>query len=571
MQMSSNKKFFYIIVLTFLVVGVVNSAIFIFSFKNFSLKTAINQGISLANSIRDGLTAKMLDGTISERDEFLNTVISHQKISNFHLFRAPNVVNQFGKGTSLENRANSIERKVLSTKKIKVKLIDSFEKTILKIAIPYVASSVDKPNCMQCHNAKEGEILGIISMDFDITEVKWKSIEIIGKILFVTFAIMIITLLIANSYLKPYMRVFEDIEIAIQKAYKGNFSSKIVTNIKGEIGKVARMLNQLIEIYRFKKTIELDEDKYIIYDRIVYILQKKFKIYNFILFEIKQKSKNREIIFNSTDSDKLETNVDVCRAFRTSGDVFSADFDNICLKCNQKTKYFICLDFKIDENFSLVFHLQMKNESEYFELQNNLQAIRNYIEIAKPVIESKILLSVLKDTSLKDPLTSLYNRRFLNELLESNIPARVKEGYVHSVLMMDIDFFKKVNDKYGHNIGDEVIKMVAYVIKKHIRNSDIAVRYGGEEFLVLLINATSEKTIEIAKKISKDFSEAIFVSGKDTFKKTISTGICYYPTDANKLWKAIKLADEALYKAKNNGRNRIFEINGKEYLIEENS
>ena len=569
--MSSNKKFFYIIVLTFLVVGVVNSAIFIFSFKNFSLKTAINQGISLANSIRDGLTAKMLDGTISERDEFLNTVISHQKISNFHLFRAPNVVNQFGKGTSLENRANSIERKVLSTKKIKVKLIDSFEKTILKIAIPYVASSVDKPNCMQCHNAKEGEILGIISMDFDITEVKWKSIEIIGKILFVTFAIMIITLLIANSYLKPYMRVFEDIEIAIQKAYKGNFSSKIVTNIKGEIGKVARMLNQLIEIYRFKKTIELDEDKYIIYDRIVYILQKKFKIYNFILFEIKQKSKNREIIFNSTDSDKLETNVDVCRAFRTSGDVFSADFDNICLKCNQKTKYFICLDFKIDENFSLVFHLQTKNVSEYFELQNNLQAIRNYIEIAKPVIESKILLSVLKDTSLKDPLTSLYNRRFLNELLESNIPARVKEGYVHSVLMMDIDFFKKVNDKYGHNIGDEVIKMVAYVIKKHIRNSDIAVRYGGEEFLVLLINATSEKTIEIAKNISKDFSEAIFVSGKDTFKKTISTGICYYPTDANKLWKAIKLADEALYKAKNNGRNRIFEINGKEYLIEENS
>ena len=426
--------------------------------------------------------------------------------------------------------------------------------------MPYVASSTDKPNCMQCHNAKEGEILGIISMDFDITNNRIETIMIIAKMLFATIIIMVLILIVAKIYLKPYIKLFEDLEESILKAFKGDFGSHIVTNLKNEAGKVANMLNQLIEIYKFKKTIELDEDKYTIYQRIIYILENKFQIKNFIVFEVKHKTKTREIIFNSTQSEHLNTSISICRAFRTSTDVYSSDFENICLNCKQKLKYYICLDFEIDENFSLILHLQAKDANEYETLKNNLQAIRNYIEIAKPVIESKMLLSMLKDTSLKDPLTTLYNRRFLNELLESNIPTRVKEGCVHGVMMIDIDFFKQVNDTYGHDIGDEVIKRLALFMKKNIRNSDIAVRYGGEEFLILLINATHEKTLQIAQMISKQFSDHIFAANKETFKKTLSIGISYYPADADKLWKTIKFADEALYEAKNTGRNKIIEF-----------
>ena len=119
--MSSNKKFFYIIVVTFLIVGLANTMIFTYNFKNYSIKSAINQAISLANSIKDGLTAKMVDGSIANRDTFLNTIALHQNISNFHIFRAPTVVKQFGKGFSKENKANSLEQKVLNSKQIETK------------------------------------------------------------------------------------------------------------------------------------------------------------------------------------------------------------------------------------------------------------------------------------------------------------------------------------------------------------------------------------------------------------------------------------------------------------------
>jgi len=128
----------------------------------------------------------------------------------------------------------------------------------------------------------------------------------------------------------------------------------------------------------------------------------------------------------------------------------------------------------------------------------------------------------------------------------------------YSVLMLDVDFFKDVNDTYGHDIGDNVITAIGTVLRNNIREADLAIRYGGEEFLVLLHNASQEGALKVAKKIHQEFANLNFdVGDGGTIKKTMSIGISQFPKDAKSIWKCIKYADTALYVAKTTGRNKI--------------
>ncbi|MBU4023833.1 GGDEF domain-containing protein, partial [bacterium] len=116
----------------------------------------------------------------------------------------------------------------------------------------------------------------------------------------------------------------------------------------------------------------------------------------------------------------------------------------------------------------------------------------------------------------------------------------------------------KVNDTYGHDVGDRVIVEIGKVLQESIRESDLAIRYGGEEFVVLLYNASEEGTFNVAQKIHSAFANIIFEVGNgETMQKTMSIGISKFPTDADTIWKCIKFADTALYVAKTTGRNKI--------------
>ena len=560
--MSTNKRVLSIVISMLLIVSIVSIAIFIYNFKSFSIKTTTDKAISIAQNVRDGLTAHMVNGTMDKRDLFLNNIARNQNIENFHLLRAPSIIKQYGNGLYGESRATQIEKEVVKTANIQTELIETSDNVFLKIGIPYIATSNANPNCMSCHEAKEGDVLGVISMDIEISSTRIEGLFIASKILITVLILLIIAILIVNYYIKPYIKLFDDLENGISQAYKGDFSYQIDTTLTNEAGEVANRLNELSEIYKFKKTIELDENKEVIYHRIIHIIQTKFKINKFMLFEVNNINKIREIIFDSTDT-KLENfdySANICRAFRTASNVFSTDFDDICLNCNQQSSQYICLSYIIDDDYSLVLHLQASKLEEISRIKEYIPVINNYFDMAKPVIESKILMGILKETTLRDPMTTLYNRRFLNELLDSNVTARVKDGFIHAVLMIDIDFFKQVNDTYGHDIGDKVIKKLAIIMQESIRHSDMPVRYGGEEFLILLTNTTKEKAIQIAQTIKNEFTAENFTGNSKTFSKTLSIGISYYPNDADTLWKTIKFADEALYEAKNTGRNKIIEF-----------
>ena len=558
--MSTNKKVLTIIIVMMLSVSFLSIMIFIYNFKEYSIKHTTEKAISIAQNVRDGLTSHMVNNTMDKRDLFLSNISNNQKIDNFHLYRAPSVVEEYGFGYDNETVASAIEKKALATSSIQTELFESINEVTLKVSIPYIASSLSNPNCIRCHTkAKNGDVLGVISMDIEVSSTRLEGIKIALKILLMVIILLIIAIYVVNYFIKPYVKLFDDLENGISQAYRGDFTYKIDTTLTNEAGEVAKRLNELSEIYKFKKTIELDENKETIYSRIIQILKQKFLIDNFLLFEINNQLQKRNIVYNNIDDELLNLNKDAqqCRAFRISANVSSNDFDNICLNCNQKSDKYICLYFHIHEEYSLVLHIQATSETDLIHIKGYIPVINNYLDMAKPVIESKILMEQLKQTTLIDPMTTLYNRRFLTEFLGSNIPNRTSQEHIHSILMIDIDLFKKVNDTYGHDVGDTVIKSLAKIMTDSIRDSDMAVRYGGEEFLILLLNTTKEQSIIIANNIKKNFSSLEFTSESKKFKKTLSMGISHYPNDTDSLWKAIKYADEALYLAKNTGRDKI--------------
>jgi diguanylate cyclase (GGDEF)-like protein len=162
----------------------------------------------------------------------------------------------------------------------------------------------------------------------------------------------------------------------------------------------------------------------------------------------------------------------------------------------------------------------------------------------------------LRRTMYHDSLTGLLNHSSGKNTLDMVLSSIVHEGSFLSVVMMDIDHFKQVNDTYGHPVGDQVIRSLSWLLKQRLRKQDILCRYGGEEFLIGLPHTDAEQAFTIMNRIRQDFSQIRHPYRDSHFRATASGGIATYPLYQNSD-SLIKAADEALYQAKRGGRNRI--------------
>jgi len=165
-------------------------------------------------------------------------------------------------------------------------------------------------------------------------------------------------------------------------------------------------------------------------------------------------------------------------------------------------------------------------------------------------------LKQLKGLAIRDPLTSLFTRRLLNETIDSLLLKHDREENCLSLIFMDIDHFKKINDTYGHPMGDQVLASVGEMIKKHTRPNDFCYRYGGEEFLVIMFSNDNNSAVVLAERIRKTIKETVFRYKGIKFSITISAGISSR-NKAESIEPALARADQNLYKAKEQGRNRV--------------
>ena len=166
--------------------------------------------------------------------------------------------------------------------------------------------------------------------------------------------------------------------------------------------------------------------------------------------------------------------------------------------------------------------------------------------------------------ALTDPMTKLFNRRYLGEVTQQLLELARRNGSELSVVLLDIDKFKNVNDTHGHQVGDEVIIRLADALKEHTRKSDVACRFGGEEFVVLLPETPLKGALVMADTLRKEVEKlAVELSSGEVLKFTISIGVSQVASGEHNLDSVITRADTALYEAKEGGRNKVCYMRGK--------
>jgi diguanylate cyclase (GGDEF)-like protein len=166
--------------------------------------------------------------------------------------------------------------------------------------------------------------------------------------------------------------------------------------------------------------------------------------------------------------------------------------------------------------------------------------------------------SSVKNMAIYDTLTGLYNRRYFEERLGVEAQKSFYSGTPISLVMVDIDFFKKVNDTFGHTEGDQVLCKISSLLKTSVRKKDTVARYGGEEFILILPEAALEQSFVIAERIRQLVENTLFEVGKAQINLTLSMGISNFPSHrAKSKEELIKMADQALYDAKREGRNKV--------------
>ncbi|MGM0441335.1 MAG: GGDEF domain-containing protein [Elusimicrobiota bacterium] len=177
-------------------------------------------------------------------------------------------------------------------------------------------------------------------------------------------------------------------------------------------------------------------------------------------------------------------------------------------------------------------------------------------QIEKETGKMKDAVKEAEKKAITDDLTQAYNRRYFMPRLQTEFGIARRAGDNLSLVILDIDDFKKINDTYGHPAGDNVLAEISGAIKKHLRKSDLLIRYGGEEFVILLPRTTKDKAVKTAERIRNVVEDIPFYWEGDSFNITVSLGVATFPEDADKSKDLLNIADKRLLEAKETGKNK---------------
>lgn len=311
----------------------------------------------------------------------------------------------------------------------------------------------------------------------------------------------------------------------------------ILTLLKksNNLNNILTELENILELYEDLKNLY---DRNILYDKLKKWLKIKYKIHNTKTTSINNEKETATVIFHD-------------------GKEFSKDMS-------------LTLTYEIELHpyLKIEFTILADNETHFAFLMNRKKYIDILFYKIEPLIKNAFIHYELQQASYIDSTTGLYNRRFLLDHLNKMLPLAMRENKQIAFLAVGVDHFKAVIDEFDYTIGDKVLIELSKSISKNIRQSDIAVRLEGDEFLVVLANiAHSESAVIVAKKLIESFSKCeVDVNSYtgQTLKKTICVGISIYPNDSTSVDQILKYADISLYEAKNKGRSQALRFQKKQ-------
>ena len=257
--------------------------------------------------------------------------------------------------------------------------------------------------------------------------------------------------------------------------------------------------------------------------------------------------------------DCLELDIDMCKAMVSSNYfVVNSERDFKCpyAHISPDVKSYMCITISVSGNILAIVTLMSKEEN--FFTQEKITFLQDLFSAFGPFVSNLRLIKINRELSIRDPLTGLYNRRFIDEVFEREIQRSKRNKKDLSVVMVDIDKFKKLNDTYGHKAGDMILKTFASKMVENLRSSDVVGRYGGEEFIIIMPDTEKSKAVEVAERLRKILSSTEFTlpEGKN-ITVTASFGVATFPEDGSNIDRIVHIADERLYRAKKEGRNKV--------------
>jgi len=233
---------------------------------------------------------------------------------------------------------------------------------------------------------------------------------------------------------------------------------------------------------------------------------------------------------------------------------FSGRVDSIT---RYKTRSIICVPLLAKKKCLGVIELINRPETKEFTEEDLLllSALGGYIAVA---IENALYFKKIHELTITDDLTHLYNSRHLQTRLDDEIERARRFKYPLSMIFIDLDYFKSVNDQHGHLCGSKVLKEVATVLSSNIRTIDMAFRYGGDEFVILMPKTEKKNAKIVARKLRSAIRKHVFLQEEGlNYKITASFGVAEYPKDTSKRTSLLDLADNAMYKVKNKSRDGV--------------
>jgi diguanylate cyclase (GGDEF)-like protein/PAS domain S-box-containing protein len=214
-----------------------------------------------------------------------------------------------------------------------------------------------------------------------------------------------------------------------------------------------------------------------------------------------------------------------------------------------------CLPLQIQGEILGILHLQSERDEALDEAKRQLAYI--VVEQVGMALSNLKLREALREQSIRDPLTGLYNRRYMEEALRQQMSRTTRQLHPLGIVMIDIDHFKRFNDTYGHAAGDTLLRKLGQFLQQRIRNEDIACRYGGEEFTLIMPDASLEAARQRAEDLRHEIRKLRVEGGQSGEAITLSMGIAIHPQHGRTIENVLRAADSALYRAKKEGRDRV--------------
>ena len=242
---------------------------------------------------------------------------------------------------------------------------------------------------------------------------------------------------------------------------------------------------------------------------------------------------------------------EVCRLIKSSDE--TKDIPIIFLTAKTETEDIVkgfrggAVDFVSKPFNAIELNARVKTHLELKRVRDELQEKNKQLQEA---------MNELERVATRDPLTNLFNRRYMMERMDQEVARTKRTNRTFSLVLTDIDFFKKVNDTYGHDGGDFILKSLSKLVVETLRYQDVLVRWGGEEFLILLPETGTEGATVVSEKIRKTVEDSSFFYNNKEIKITMTFGVAEYSIN-ERIDDTLIRADKRLYEGKNSGRNKV--------------